>query len=155
MSVSIHGWRSLAQVAACISFAFPVYAHHSARAIFDRSDPIEVTGTVTSVEWMNPHIWFFVDVEEAGSDVVNWGFEMSSPNDLMREGWNHNSLQIGDVITVVGGARAERRADRLSAKRVARRRRAFHTARTVELASRREWSQLWHRGDDATSDRNT
>ena len=102
MSVSIHGWRSLAQVAACISIAFPVYAHHSARAIFDRSDPIEVTGTVTSVEWMNPHIWFFVDVKESGSDVVNWGFEMSSPNDLMRDGWNHNSLRMGDVITVVG-----------------------------------------------------
>ena len=140
MSVSIHGWRTLAQVAACISFAFPVYAHHSARAIFDRSDPIEVTGTVTSVEWMNPHIWFFVDVKESGSDVVNWGFEMSSPNDLMRDGWNHNSLRMGGRHHRRGVARAERKTDRLSAKRVARRRRAFHTARTVELASRREWS---------------
>ena len=74
---------------------------------------------MTSVEWMNPHIWFFVDVKESGSDVVNWGFEMSSPNDLMRDGWNHNSLRMGDVITVVG-SRARNGKPTASAQSVSR-----------------------------------
>ena len=96
---------TLARVISAVTasaFAFPVIAHHSFVAVFDRDRPIEVTGTVTEVEWLNPHVWFYIDVEDDAGEVVNWGFEMGSPNRLIRTGWNHNSLQIGQTITVVG-----------------------------------------------------
>jgi len=83
-------------------FTVPVIAHHSFVAMFDGDRPIEVTGTVTEVEWLNPHVWFYIDVENDAGEVVNWAFEMGNPNSLMRNGWNHNSLQVGQVITVVG-----------------------------------------------------
>ena len=83
-------------------FAIPVLAHHSFVSVFDKARPIEVTGTVTDVEWLNPHVWFYIDVENNAGEVVSWGFEMGSPNRLIRSGWNHNSLQVGQVITVVG-----------------------------------------------------
>ena len=77
-------------------------AHHSFAAVFDRDSPIEITGTVTRVEWSNPHAWFFVDVENASGDIENWALEMGSPNHLRRRGWNRNSLKVGDVVTVAG-----------------------------------------------------
>ncbi|MDH3419295.1 MAG: DUF6152 family protein [Gammaproteobacteria bacterium] len=77
-------------------------AHHSFAAVFDAESPIELTGTVTSVEWMNPHAWFYMDVENDAGEVENWALEMGSPNHLRRRGWNRNSLQVGDVITVAG-----------------------------------------------------
>ena len=64
--------------------------------------PVDLTGTVTKVEWMNPHTWFYIDVENERGEVENWGLEMGGPNGLMRRGWNRNSLQVGDVVTVVG-----------------------------------------------------
>ena len=77
-------------------------AHHSFVASFDENKPVSMTGTVTSLEWTNPHIWFFVDVENADGTVTNWGFEMGSPNFLMRAGWRHDSMQVGDVVNVEG-----------------------------------------------------
>ena len=77
-------------------------AHHSFAAVFDRDDPIEISGTVTRVEWVNPHAWFFVDVENESGEVENWALEIGSPNHLRRRGWNRSSLQVGDVVTVVG-----------------------------------------------------
>jgi len=89
-------------LAAALLFAAPGIAHHSFAAVFDRDRPIELTGTVTAVEWLNPHVWFYIDVENDNGETVNWGFEMGSPNGLLRTGWNHNSLEIGQVITVAG-----------------------------------------------------
>ena len=77
-------------------------AHHSFAAVFDRDYPIEMTGTVTRVEWSNPHAWFFIDVESEDGAIENWAFEMGSPNHLRRRGWNRSSLQVGDVVTVAG-----------------------------------------------------
>lgn len=80
----------------------PAWSHHSFEAEFSRDLPVDVTGTVTSVEWMNPHARFYVDVEDENGEVVNWNFELASPNGLMRRGWTRNSLKVGDVVTVVG-----------------------------------------------------
>jgi hypothetical protein len=77
-------------------------AHHSFSAIFDEDQPIEVTGTVTKVEWMNPHVWFWVDVEREDGSVESWAFEMGSPNRLQRYGWHQGSMPEGQVISVVG-----------------------------------------------------
>lgn len=80
----------------------PASGHHSFAAVFDRDGPIEINGTVTEVEWLNPHVWFYVDVENEDGEIENWGFEMGSPNGLIRRGWNHNSLEVGDEVRVVG-----------------------------------------------------
>jgi hypothetical protein len=77
-------------------------AHHSFAAEFDRDMPITVTGTVTKVEWMNPHARFYIDAKNEAGETVNWDFELASPNGLMRRGWNRNSMKIGDVVTVTG-----------------------------------------------------
>ena len=78
-------------------------AHHSFSAEFERNLPVTVTGTVTKVEWTNPHARFYVDEKNAETgEVVNWNFELASPNGLMRRGWNRNSMKIGDMVTVTG-----------------------------------------------------
>ena len=82
--------------------ATPLMAHHSFGAQYDRDKTVTLTGTVTKVEWMNPHIYFFMDVEDANGNLVNWAFEGGAPNGLFRRGWRPNSLQAGDVITVEG-----------------------------------------------------
>ena len=80
----------------------PASAHHSFAAEFDRAMPITVTGTVTRVEWMNPHARFYIDAKDDAGKTVNWDFELASPNGLMRRGWNRNSMKLGDVVTVTG-----------------------------------------------------
>ena len=80
----------------------PVLAHHSFSAVFDDKKPIKLTGTVTKLEWQNPHTWFYIDVKDDGGKVTNWGMEMGSPNLLIRSGWNRNSLKLGDVVTIEG-----------------------------------------------------
>lgn len=93
---------AVAAVAVSI-YALPaVAAHHSFAAVFDRERPIELTGTITKVEWTNPHVWFYVDVKNESGTIENWGFEMGSPAGLIRRGWNHNSLQARHVVTVAG-----------------------------------------------------
>jgi len=77
-------------------------AHHSFAAEFDANQPINLKGTVTKIEWMNPHTYFYIDVTEPNGTVVNWGLEMGSPNGLMRAGWTRNTLHVGDVVTVEG-----------------------------------------------------
>jgi hypothetical protein len=80
----------------------PALAHHSFSAVFDADRPVEFTGTVTRVEWFNPHVWFYLDVENDDGTVDNWALEMGSPNRLQRYGWHQGSLPPGQVITVTG-----------------------------------------------------
>ena len=78
-----------------------VVAHHSFSAEFDITKTVKVTGKVSSVRWSNPHAWIYIDVKEDGK-VANWGFELASPNGLMRSGWTRFSLKPGDVVTIEG-----------------------------------------------------
>ena len=78
-------------------------AHHSFSAEFDATKTFKMTGTVTKVEWMNPHTFFYIDVaDEKTKKVTNWAMEMGSPNGLMRAGWSRNTMKIGDTVTVTG-----------------------------------------------------
>ena len=85
---------------ASIAVSGRTLAHHSFAAEFDETKPVKVTGTVTKLEWTNPHIWFFIDVKEPNGTVSNWGFEMGGPGQLLRAGWKRDTMKIGDVVTV-------------------------------------------------------
>jgi hypothetical protein len=80
----------------------PAVAHHSFSAIFDSAKPVTLTGTVTRIEWMNPHTWIYLDVPGDDGRVEAWAFEMGSPNRLMRYGWNQGSLPTGATVTITG-----------------------------------------------------
>lgn len=77
-------------------------AHHAFAAEFDINKPVRLVGTITRVEWQNPHTWFYIDVAGDGGDVASWGMELASPNLLMRNGWTRDSMKVGDVVTVEG-----------------------------------------------------
>ncbi len=79
----------------------PTYAHHSVSAEFDLSKRITLQGRVTKIEWMNPHVYVYVDVKADGK-TANWACETAGPNTLARQGWSRMSLKIGDRVTVVG-----------------------------------------------------
>jgi len=92
----------LIAAAGLFASALPVFAHHSFAAEYDAAKPVELKGTVTKVEWTNPHARFYVDVKDASGKTVNWNLELASPNVLSRNGWTRHSLKEGDVVTVAG-----------------------------------------------------
>ena len=87
-------------LAGILAAVVPALAHHSFAAEFDSSKTLTLKGTVTKLEWINPHARFYVDVKDEAGAVTKWELELGSPNSLMRQGWNRNSLKPGDVITV-------------------------------------------------------
>lgn len=86
----------------CLAATNTSNAHHAFSAQFDVDKPLAVTGTVTKVDWRNPHTWFYIDVNDGNGNVANWAVELASPNLLMRNGWTRDSMKIGDVVTVEG-----------------------------------------------------
>ena len=93
---------SILLVTILLAVGIPVNAHHSFAAVFDAEISVEKSGMVTEVEWMNPHAWIYIDVEGEGGEVVNWAFELGSPNGLIRRGWSRKSVQVGDLISIAG-----------------------------------------------------
>jgi hypothetical protein len=89
-------------LAALLGASAPAAAHHSFSAIFDAAKPVTLTGTVTRIEWMNPHTWIYLDVKKDDGSIEAWSFEMGSPNRLMRYGWNQDSLPTGATVTIAG-----------------------------------------------------
>jgi hypothetical protein len=85
-----------------LALALPLAAHHSFAAEYDGTKPVNVTGTLTKVEWNNPHIWFYLDVKDETGKVTNWAFSAAPPGVLMRRGITKDVLKIGSVIHVEG-----------------------------------------------------
>ena len=94
----------------------PARAHHAFAAVFNGEDAVEISGTVVKVEWMNPHTWFYVDVDNDGAKA-RWALEMGSPNGLIRRGWSRKTLQIGQEVKI-SGYRAKDGTDMASVKTV-------------------------------------
>jgi DNA/RNA endonuclease YhcR with UshA esterase domain len=88
--------------AGMLASAVPVFAHHSFAAEYDASKPVELHGTVTKMEWTNPHARIYLAVKDANGTVTEWNLELASPNVLSRNGWTRHSLKEGDVVTVSG-----------------------------------------------------
>ena len=84
------------------AMALPVYAHHSFAAEFDASKAVTLVGSVTKVEWQNPHIWVYLDVKDDQGRVQPWQCEGGAPNTLTRNGWSKESLKFGEQVTIDG-----------------------------------------------------
>jgi hypothetical protein len=82
--------------------ATPVLAHHAGATKYDEKKPITLKGVVTKLQWMNPHIYYYIDVKDSSGKVINWAVEGAPPNVLYRRGWKKDSLKVGDVVTVEG-----------------------------------------------------
>jgi hypothetical protein len=89
-------------VAGLLLNAAPMFAHHAFAAEFDAKKPVKLRGTVTKMEWINPHAWIHIDVKDPDGKVVQWMIEAGTPNTLFRRGFTKNSLAPGTEIFVDG-----------------------------------------------------
>ena len=87
---------------AALMCAAPLAAHHAFAAEFDVNQPVKVKGTITKVEWVNPHAWLYVDVKGDDGKVVNWRFELGAPNAMIRLGWRKESVPAGLEVSITG-----------------------------------------------------
>jgi hypothetical protein len=92
----------LAAAFGLLAAAVPAIAHHAFAAEYDGTKPVKVKGVVTKVEWMNPHIWFYLDVKDDSGKVTTWGFSGGPPGMLARRGITKDVMKTGDVILVEG-----------------------------------------------------
>src|SRR6516164_4757000 len=107
----MRGILAPAMVIALTALSAPLLAHHAFSAEFDANQPVTLKGAVTKEEWINPHSWLYIDVkDQTTGKVVSWKVEMGAPNQLLRRGWNKNSLPAGTEV-VVEGYRAKNGSD--------------------------------------------
>lgn len=97
--------------------AAPAIAHHAFSAEFDAKQPITIRGKVTKVQWTNPHVWVYLNVQDEAGKLTNWGFEMGAPQQVQNQGWGRNSLKAGDELIVVG-SKARDGSTRMNARNV-------------------------------------
>jgi Family of unknown function (DUF6152) len=88
--------------AAFLAAGLPAFAHHAFSNEYDESKPITLEGTVTRIDWENPHVHYYVDVAEPDGSVVNWSCETGGPNRLAKRGWTRDALKVGDKVVVHG-----------------------------------------------------
>ena len=93
---------TLAVAVALLAGAVSASAHHSFAAEFDAARPIRLVGTITKVQWTNPHSFFYIDVKDESGAVVNWACEGGGPGALSRRGWKRGDLKLGDTLVVDG-----------------------------------------------------
>jgi len=96
---------ALTSVSLFVASAFlaaPLSAHHSFAAEYDGTKPITINGTVTKVEWTNPHARIYIDAKDDKGNVINWNIELGGPLQLNRLGWKRDSVKAGDVVKVDG-----------------------------------------------------
>ena len=94
----------LAAAAGLLISGGPALAHHSFAAEYDANQPLTLKGTVTKIEWTNPHARFYISVKDEKGALTDWNLELASPNGLVRNGWTRKSLNVGDEVTVQGSA---------------------------------------------------
>jgi len=103
--------------AGLLSTAAPIWAHHAFTAEFDGDQPLKLKGTVTKMEWINPHAWIHIDVKDDGGKITSWMIECGSPNVLLRRGMTKNSITEGMEIAV-DGFRAKDGSNRANGRNV-------------------------------------
>lgn len=97
-----------------LSSAAPVLAHHNAATVYDANKRITLKGKVTKLEWMNPHVYYYVDVTDENGNVANWECENGPPNALYRRGWRKDDLKVGDIVTLENASVARNGSKKVS-----------------------------------------
>ena len=110
------------------------WAHHSFAAEFDAKKPVVLKGTVTKVEWTNPHVWIYLNVKDEAGKTTNWGAELGPPHGLQGGGWRRETLKIGDQISV-DGYLAKNGASRVNARSVTLAGTGARPGQTLDAAS--------------------